>query len=285
MATTQDIVYHGNCHCGRYCFQVSAPNIVSAISCTCSLCMKKGYLWVIPAEGSFTVVRDEGCLTEYRNSTLADKFCNYCGSGVVGEHLTGPLQGQFSINIRTLREPYINPFELESAMITVESKDEARVVEPFPHQSGEMTANHLFSCHCGDVRAEFFGSVEDEELKEDNCSKCVRTAYIGIYPFKDKVKIYGQDQVFEYLTGGKFTGATFCKTCGVHVFSNIYGPPISVFDKLPPEKKERALAVYYKNMSIQPLNVRAMNDLCLDTLRSLIKRKNEGTEGYTVDLL
>ncbi|UKZ94678.1 uncharacterized protein TrAFT101_009530 [Trichoderma asperellum] len=286
MAITQDIVYHGNCHCGRYCFQVSAPNITSAISCTCSLCTKKGYLWLVPAEGSFTVVRDEGCLTEYRTSTLADKFCNYCGSGVVGKHLSGSLQGQFLINIRTLREPYVNPFKLESISTTsaFESKDEARVRGSFPRQSMETTANHLFSCHCGDVRAKFVGSVEAEELKEDNCSKCVRTAYIGIYPSKDAVRMYGRDRVFEYLTGGKFTGATYCKTCGVHVFSNIYGPPISVFDKLPAEKKERALAVYHKNMSIQPLNVRAMNDLDLDAIRSLIKREDEGTEGYNLDL-
>lgn len=58
------------------------------------------------------------------------------------------------------------------------SKDEARVLDSFPRQSRETTANHLFSCHCGDVRAEFIGSVEAEELKEDNCSKCVR--YVDI---------------------------------------------------------------------------------------------------------
>ncbi|EHK20762.1 uncharacterized protein TRIVIDRAFT_216330 [Trichoderma virens Gv29-8] len=114
MIAAHSIMYHGNCHCGRYRFHVSTPEITSAISCSCSLCAKKGYLWLSPAEGSFTVVRDEGYLVEYQTSTLKDKFCNYCGSGVVGEHLTGPLRGRFLINIRTLTDPYVNPFKLES---------------------------------------------------------------------------------------------------------------------------------------------------------------------------
>ncbi|KAL5086186.1 hypothetical protein Trisim1_009516 [Trichoderma cf. simile WF8] len=264
MAATDSIVYHGNCHCGRYRFQ-------------------KGYLWLIPGEGSFTVVRDEGYLVEYQTSTLKDKFCSYCGTGVEGEHLTGPLRGKFLINIRTLREPYVNPFKLESAITIIEAEGDARSIEPLSQQPDEPAAKSLFACHCGHAKAALLSPIEEEELKEDNCSKCVRIAYIGIYPTKDNVRIYGRDQVFEYLTGGKFTGSTYCKTCGVHVFSNIYGPPISVFDKLSPERKERALAVYHKNMAMQPLNVRAIEGAKVDTFQPLIKREDEGTDGYELD--
>ncbi|KAL7807908.1 Mss4-like protein [Trichoderma aethiopicum] len=280
MSAGEKVVYQGNCHCGRYRFQVSVPEIESAITCTCSLCLKKGYLWLIPAEGSFTVLRDGGCLVEYQTSTIRDKFCSYCGSGVQGEHLTGPLKDKFVINIGTLREPYVNPFKLESALRVVEAEGDTRSIDPLPCEPGEAPAKALFSCHCGDVRAALLGPLEHEELKEDNCSKCVRTAYIGTYPAKHNVRIYGRDRVFEYLTGGKFTGSTFCNTCGVHVFSNVYGPPISVFDKLPPERKEKALAVYHKNMAMQPLNVRAAEGIRLDDLRPLINRQDEGTEGY-----
>ncbi|TFB01173.1 hypothetical protein CCMA1212_007055 [Trichoderma ghanense] len=280
MSVVDNVVYHGNCHCGRYRFQVSAPEIVSAISCTCSLCVKKGYLWLIPEEGSFTILKDEGCLVEYRASTLKDRFCGHCGSGIEGEHLTGPLRDKFLVNIRTLREPYVNPFSLESALRVVEVEGDTRSIEPLSHELGETPAKAVFSCHCGHVRAALLGALENEELKEDNCSKCVRMAYIGTYPTKDNVRIYGRDRVFEYLTGGKFTGSTFCKTCGVHVFSNVYGPPISVFDKLPPERKEKALAVYHKNMAMQPLNVRTIEGVDLDKLRPLTKREDEGTEGY-----
>ncbi|KAL6856796.1 hypothetical protein J3F83DRAFT_751856 [Trichoderma novae-zelandiae] len=283
MGGVDSVIYFGNCHCGRYRFQVSTPEVVSAISCTCSLCMKKGYLWLIPEEGSFTVLKDEGCLAEYRTSTLKDRFCSCCGSGVDAEHLTGPLRGKFLINIRTLREPYVNPFKLESALSVIEAEDDTRSIGPPSHEPGEAPGNALFSCHCGDVRAALLRPLKDEELKEDNCSKCVRMAYIGTYPTKNNVRIYGRDRVFEYLTGGKFTGSTFCKTCGVHVFSNVYGPPISVFDKLLPERKEKALAVYHKNMAMQPLNVRAIEGINLDSLRPLIKREDEGTEGYALN--
>ncbi|OTA01100.1 hypothetical protein A9Z42_0014060 [Trichoderma parareesei] len=283
MSLVDNVLYYGNCHCGRYRFQVSAPRIDSAISCTCSLCAKKGYLWLIPAEGSFTVVKDEGCLVEYQSSTLKDRFCGYCGSGVEGVHLTGALREKFLVNIRTLREPYVNPFNLEPALRVIEAKGDTRSIETSSHESAEATANSLFSCHCGDVRAALAAPLENEELKEDNCSKCARIAYIGTYPSKDNVTIYGRDRVFEYLTGRRFTGSTFCKICGVHVFSNVYGPPMSVFNKLPPQRKEVALAVYHKNMAMQPLNVRAMEGVKLDNLRPLIKREDEGTEGYDLE--
>jgi hypothetical protein len=65
------------------------------------------------------------------------------------------------------------------------------------------------------------------------------------------------------------------------VFTDIYGPPISVFDKLPPERKEAALRVYHKNMQLQPLNVRAMEGVDLSTLD--IKRTDDGTKGYELE--
>lgn len=33
------------------------------------------------------------------------------------------------------------------------------------------------------------------------------------------------------------------------MFSNVYGPPITIFDRLPPEREELALAVYRKNLA------------------------------------
>jgi hypothetical protein len=71
-----------------------------------------------------------------------------------------------------------------------------------------------------------------------------------------------------------------CKTCGVTVFSNVYGPPVSVFDRLPAETKEKALEVYRKNMALQPLNVRALDDVDLAALQ--IEKSDEGTEGYVL---
>lgn len=95
------------------------------------------------------------------------------------------------------------------------------------------------------------------------------------------MRIHGREHGFEYLSGRKFAGSVACRTCGVSIFSNIYGPPISVFDKLPPERKEIVLAIYHKNMEMVPLNVRAMEGVDLDSLQ--IDRTDEGTEGYELD--
>ena len=35
-------------------------------------------------------------------------------------------------------------------------------------------ANHLGSCHCGKVRVELLVDISTLEVKEDNCSSCVR---------------------------------------------------------------------------------------------------------------
>lgn len=62
------------------------------------------------------------------------------------------------------------------------------------------------------------------------------------------------------------------------MFTNVYGPPLSVFDKVPPERREYVMSVYRENMNMQPLNVRALNAVDLGSLQ--IKRTDEGTEGY-----
>jgi hypothetical protein len=65
------------------------------------------------------------------------------------------------------------------------------------------------------------------------------------------------------------------------VFGNIYGPPMSIFDRLPAERKEKALELYHKNMQLQPLNVRAMEGVNVSALK--INRTDAGTEGYELD--
>lgn len=65
------------------------------------------------------------------------------------------------------------------------------------------------------------------------------------------------------------------------MFTNVYGPPLSVFDKVPLERREYVMSVYRENMNMQPLNVRALNAVDLGSLQ--IKRTDEGTEGYTLD--
>lgn len=72
-----------------------------------------------------------------------------------------------------------------------------------------------------------------------------------------------------------------CKTCGVFMFSRIYGPPISIFDKLPPERLPIVMENYVKNMNMQPVCVRVFDDVDMATLK--IEYDDCGTEGYTLD--
>lgn len=56
--------YRGNCHCGAFVFELDVPEIKSVSDCDCSICHKKGYLWLRP-ENPPTVVKDEGTIVSY----------------------------------------------------------------------------------------------------------------------------------------------------------------------------------------------------------------------------
>jgi hypothetical protein len=48
--------YRGNCHCGAFVYEAELPEIKSAMECNCSICHKKGYLWV-NAKAKYEVVK------------------------------------------------------------------------------------------------------------------------------------------------------------------------------------------------------------------------------------
>lgn len=139
-------------------------------------------------------------------------------------------------------------------------------------------------------------------MKEDNCSKCVRvrevspapsassmvanqasqTGYVGVYPAKFEVIIPTGSRENSFPYPGKYGGGPHhCKTCGVFVFHEVAGPPISAFDNLAPERRDHMLGIYHQNMNLQPLNVRCVE--CFDIGSLDIKRSDEGTEGYVLD--
>jgi hypothetical protein len=57
--------YHGNCHCGAYRFHLDLPELESGLTCNCSICEKKGYVWAFTKEPDVVVDRDDGKLVEY----------------------------------------------------------------------------------------------------------------------------------------------------------------------------------------------------------------------------
>ncbi len=56
--------YRGNCHCGAFVFEVDAPAITSVGDWKCSICSKRGYLWLVPKK-PLNIVKDEGKLVHY----------------------------------------------------------------------------------------------------------------------------------------------------------------------------------------------------------------------------
>ena len=67
------VLYNGNCHCGKYRFELEVPEITSGVECSCRQCTKKGYRWMPVTEQNFKVVRDEGSLVEFDSGVLKDK--------------------------------------------------------------------------------------------------------------------------------------------------------------------------------------------------------------------
>lgn len=90
MAPSQDTTYRGNCVCGRYRYELCLSDVIQAASsCTCSVCVKKGYLWLVPPEGSFKVIRDDGCLREHTSKAITHKVCSVTyGSHTIADIIT-----------------------------------------------------------------------------------------------------------------------------------------------------------------------------------------------------
>lgn len=63
--------YRGNCHCAAFVYEVHLPEIKSASQCNCSICVKKGALWIMPMTDNFKVVKGaEKDLTSYSFGTM-----------------------------------------------------------------------------------------------------------------------------------------------------------------------------------------------------------------------
>lgn len=58
--------YRANCHCAAYVYEVMLPEVCTASQCNCSVCYKKGALWVFPKPADVKFVKgDPATLTNY----------------------------------------------------------------------------------------------------------------------------------------------------------------------------------------------------------------------------
>ncbi|KAF9881484.1 glutathione-dependent formaldehyde-activating gfa [Colletotrichum karsti] len=301
--TEQLSTYRGNCHCGANRFEVQLSRFPSFVICDCELCAKKGYVWIYEVGDKLQITR--GCTSETLTSYTSDgaealqhEFCSNCGTGLFGNHISGVQAQKKGINLRALVSGMPSVFLKGKDVVTLDSSG---VEETYPgslsrietlsqHQrpggkfqgtAPEAVDEHpklyIGSCDCRAVQIALRTKpLAEAEIKEDNCSICVRNGFVGVYPHKFQVTILGKENTQEYQFGRKFNGSPFCKTCGVHCFGNLYGPPQAIIDRLPEAKKD-----FVRNqLEIQPLNIRVFDDIEWSELD--INWSNEGTEGYVL---
>jgi hypothetical protein len=67
--TPELMTYKGNCHCGVFKFNIKIPEPTSVTECNCKICFKRGYKWVLPFAGCFTIEKGDKSLKDYELGT------------------------------------------------------------------------------------------------------------------------------------------------------------------------------------------------------------------------
>lgn len=95
--------YVGGCHCGKVKFEVEM-NLKNAISCNCSVCMKRGSLLDFVPESQFTLKSGENELQDYlfNKKVIHHLFCKTCGILSFGRGVAPDGTKVVAINLRCL---------------------------------------------------------------------------------------------------------------------------------------------------------------------------------------
>jgi hypothetical protein len=95
--------YTGGCHCGEVRFEVTA-DLGSVIACNCSLCQKRGALWVFVPADSFALRAGHEDLRDYQfgKKTIHHLFCPQCGVGSFSRGRAPDGKEMMAVNVRCL---------------------------------------------------------------------------------------------------------------------------------------------------------------------------------------
>ncbi|KAJ7178108.1 Mss4-like protein [Mycena filopes] len=287
--------YSGNCHCGALKFTVVLPAPLDSTplyACPCSICTKKGYLFLTPRKSAVTVTKGAGAdglgagvLAEYvfGAGRAAHRFCGTCGTpfGVVNKDVDTDAGagdgGVVALNARMLQGVDIWGLQVKEAPWYHAGEGPVYVPPVFPGlaelvaaplEAGEKI--YAGSCHCGAVT---FGlrspwALEDKgpadtpnnEVEECDCSSCIRHAGIYTYPrpaARVPMHVAPPSALTTYFSaqGKQFGGAQFCGLCGCQVFQKLVGPPKERVAALPPPVQARIAA----QCDCRPVHLRALD--------------------------
>nr|GAT50529.1 predicted protein [Mycena chlorophos] len=96
--------YQGGCHCKKIRFQFEHPEIYSmpALSCNCSMCASRGYIFVYTPQDKFKLTQgseDEISQYTFASHIVQHRFCPTCGTAI---GVLVPSYGYVGINARTV---------------------------------------------------------------------------------------------------------------------------------------------------------------------------------------
>jgi hypothetical protein len=105
--------YTGGCHCGEVRFEVTA-DISSVVSCNCSICQKRGALWVFVPVDSFALRAGAEDLKDYQfgKKSIHHEFCGQCGVGAFSRGTAPDGSKMVAVNVRCLDEVDIAALKL-----------------------------------------------------------------------------------------------------------------------------------------------------------------------------
>ncbi|KAL6719074.1 hypothetical protein ACLMJK_003309 [Lecanora helva] len=242
MAESNDQSYNGSCHCGAFQYDVKLPEIKQAVACNCSVCFKKGYLWVFPsADNDLVVENGDGTLKDYEfgRKSMSHKFCP--------TKQTNSVEAEVRLQIRTLKD--INVEDVEVVPYDGEKLEPAFVPPEIDQTAGKYTG----SCHCGKVTYALTSKkpLKDLQLTQCNCSICSRNAYLWLYPSPTAISLHGEDHLATYRFGTKRAAHRFCSTCGVSLLNQLDDPD--------------------GKFGLQPINLRTLNGVREELERCSVK--------------
>lgn len=95
--------HQGSCHCGRIKFEVEG-NIDSALSCNCSICLRKGsLLWFVPrAALQLQTPESDTARYTFNKHVIQHVFCPTCGMHPYGEGKAPNGDAMAAVNIRCI---------------------------------------------------------------------------------------------------------------------------------------------------------------------------------------
>ena len=98
MADTKN--YSGGCHCGQVRFDVTAE-LSQVMACNCSICTKRGALWVFVSPDHFALRAGTDDLADYQfhKKKIHHLFCRECGVGAFSRGETPEGAEMIAINV------------------------------------------------------------------------------------------------------------------------------------------------------------------------------------------